>query len=110
MEVLLYDAAEEYCNDISSPLKALIPDYQGILARIEAAVVERFGLREAKNQEVKYADLVMLAADRRDFDLEDGPETPELEDIEPSPIMISPLMPRQVQVFFLQRYSNLKGM
>lgn len=109
MEALLHDAAEAYCNDISSPLKALLPDYRAILGRVEAAVIQKFGLPEAKSRGVKYADLVMLATERRDLDLDDGLEIPELEGIEPSPMMISPLMPRQAQVLFLQRYQNLKG-
>lgn len=42
LEALMHDAAEAYCNDISSPLKALLPEYRVIEDRIEAVIRSKF--------------------------------------------------------------------
>ncbi|MFB5172848.1 HD family hydrolase [Erwinia amylovora] len=71
-EALLHDAAEAYCSDINSPLKSLLPDYRDIENRIETVIRRKFGLPPVISTPVKYADLIMLATERRDFDLDDG--------------------------------------
>lgn len=110
LDALLHDAAEAYIGDCSSPLKALLPDYQEIEKRVELAIARKFGIRTlGKWPEVKHADLVMLATERRDLDLDDGTPWPMLEDIEPAPMLLAPLNPRQARVAFLHRYNELKG-
>lgn len=64
-----HDFAEAYLGDIVSPLKALIPQYKEIEARVEAALARKFGFRtdaEAKAI-IKRADLVALATEKRDL-------------------------------------------
>ncbi|KAB8312264.1 HD family hydrolase [Erwinia endophytica] len=108
LEALLHDAAEAYCNDISAPLKALLPDYREIEARIDAGIRERFGLPLIHSVPVKYADLIMLATERRDFDLDDGTPWPVLDGIPCTDFIISPRNPRQARAMFLQRYEELR--
>lgn len=109
VEALLHDAAEAYCNDISSPLKALIPDYRQIEDRVDAVIRSKFGMPPAMSTPVKYADMIMLATERRDFDLDDGTPWPCLEGIPCADFTVSPFNPRQARVLFLQRFSELKG-
>lgn len=109
LEALLHDAAEAYCNDISTPLKALIPEYREIEDRIDAVIRSKFDLPPAMSTPVKYADLNMLATERRDFDMDDGTPWPVLEGIPCADFIVSPLLPRQARVLFLNRYNQLRG-
>lgn len=74
---LLHDAHEAYIGDMSSPLKALLRDvggndaYAAIADRLDAVIYPAFGLEwpmpiSIKN-EVKAADLLALATERRDL-------------------------------------------
>lgn len=110
LEALLHDAAEAYCSDINSQLKQLLPDYRRQIKAVEAVIAAKFGLPASMSAAVKHADLVMLATERRDLDLDDGKHWPMLDGVEPAThFMISPFNPRQARVFFLQRYNDLKG-
>ncbi|SQC88202.1 Uncharacterised protein [Klebsiella pneumoniae] len=74
LEALLHDASEAYCNDIAAPLKALLPDYRGIEKWVEGLISQKFGTPETISPEVKQADLIMLATERRDLFIDDDTE------------------------------------
>ncbi|WP_145567328.1 HD family hydrolase [Yersinia aleksiciae] len=107
LEALLHDASEAYCKDIPSPLKRLLPDYQAIERQVDLAIREKFGLPEEMGFVVHYADLVMLATERRDLDIDDGRPWPMLDGVPPSDISITPLTPLQARAKFLQRFNEL---
>ncbi|RUR87587.1 hypothetical protein PB16LOC_04377 [Pectobacterium versatile] len=44
LEALMHDAHEAYVNDMTSPLKHMLPDYKSIETRIEQLVRLKFGL------------------------------------------------------------------
>ena len=44
LEALLHDAQEAYLGDVSSPLKALLPEYRAIEHRVQAHIFRSFGL------------------------------------------------------------------
>ncbi|ECY3259720.1 HD family hydrolase [Salmonella enterica subsp. enterica serovar Alachua] len=109
-EALMHDAAEAYCQDIPSPLKRLLPDYQRIEETVDIAIRQRFGLPNMMSTPVKYGDLVILATERRDLDLDDGSIWPVLEGIPPSDIVsVIPLKPGQAYGLFLNRFNELMG-
>lgn len=109
-EALMHDAAEAYCQDIPAPLKRLLPDYQRIEEAVDIVIRQKYELPEIMSTPVKYADLVMLATERRDLDLDDGSVWPMLEGIPPSDMFtLIPLKPGQAYGLFLNRFKELTG-
>lgn len=108
MQALLHDATEAYIGDVSAPLKAMLPDYRAIEARVAAAVAERFGLPMELHAEVKWADLTMLATEKRDM----MPATAEPWPVELThpPVVASrlqPLGPEDALALFMDRFNDL---
>jgi len=62
---LMHDASEAYIKDLPYPLKAALPDYRAIEAKVVACICKRFGLPEELPPEVKEADKIALATERR---------------------------------------------
>ena len=83
IEALLHDAAEAYCKDIPKPLKRLLPDYQAVEARVDAAIREKFRLPATQSGQVKRADLILLATERRDLMPADDTPWPILDGVVP---------------------------
>ncbi|MEQ1966297.1 HD family hydrolase [Xenorhabdus nematophila] len=111
LEGLLHDAAEAYCKDIPSPLKGLLPTYLIIERKIDVAVRRKFSLPVGLSHAVKHADLVMLATERRDLEVDTaGKPWPILTGITASDdIAIMPLTPPQALSAFMNRYHELTG-
>lgn len=108
LKALLHDAAEAYLQDIPAPLKHLLPDYRAMEIRVDAAIRQKFGLPAEQHPTVKYADLVMLASERRDFEIDDGTVWPMLEGIIPTDqFVINPFRPGQAYGMFMNRFHQL---
>lgn len=107
-EALMHDAAEAYCQDLPAPLKALLPDYQRIETLVDELIRDKFNIGREMSSVVKYADLVMLATERRDLEIDDGSVWPCLEGIPASDlIQIVPLRPGQAYGLFINRFNEL---
>lgn len=65
LAALLHDAAEAYLGDVSRPLKSILPQYKALEARVEAAVLGRFGLALPLDPCVKEADRTMLRVEQQ---------------------------------------------
>ncbi len=61
LAVLLHDAAEAYCGDLTRPLKAMLPEYGRIYERVELAIGQRFEIDFAEFADVikKYDDAML---------------------------------------------------
>ena len=107
LEALLHDAAEAYCKDIPRPLKYMLPDYQEIEERVESAIRERFKLPAQMSPEVKRADLILLATERRDLMPADDTPWPILEGIIPLERKIAATHAGRSQALFIKRWVEL---
>ncbi len=110
LEALLHDASEAYCKDLPSPLKALLPDYKVIEKGIQKAICYKWDLPRIISAAVHYADLTMLATERRDLEV-DGDNYWSILDGIPATdlITVSPLSPIQARAMFIYRYNQLTG-
>lgn len=107
-EALMHDAAEAYCQDIPQPLKRLLPDYKRIEQMVDDIIRSKYGLPLDMSPAVKYADLTMLATERRDLEIDDGTRWAILDGIPCSDlIQIVPLRPGQAYGLFMNRFNEL---
>lgn len=110
LEALLHDAAEAYIGDMASPLKAMLPDYQKIEARIWSVICQRFCIDETLPECVKKADLIMLATERRDLMPFNGAQWDCLDGIEPLAKTIIPLTAMEARTAYLNQLYELREM
>lgn len=107
---LMHDAAEAFINDISTPLKQLLPDYRRIEAEVEHEVLSRFGIFSLPPA-VKLADRILLRTEQRDLMPDHGGMTPIWRDhnpaIQPLPGKIQPWYPDVAKKRFLRRFYDL---
>jgi 5'-deoxynucleotidase YfbR-like HD superfamily hydrolase len=110
LDALLHDATEAYLGDVSSPLKSLLPDYRKIEDMLSRRIAIVFGTTWPMLPEVKHADLVMLATEKRDLMGNDSGEGWScLDGIEPCPEIIVSRPPTHAKAWFLTRYDALLG-
>lgn len=103
LEGLLHDAAEAYIGDVTRPLKLLLPDYRAIEHRVDQAIRAAFDLPGLPSREVKEADCILLATERRDLMPKDATEWPVLNGIKPLNKGIHALNPGHAKSIFLER-------
>lgn len=105
---LLHDAAEAYLGDMTAPLKARMPDYRKLEARVERAVLAQFGLPETLPPCIKKADLMMLKLERQAlFSRDPGGEWETTLGVASAPAYLLPwgYTPSQARDQFLARFS-----
>lgn len=107
LEALLHDASEAYIKDLPSPLKKLLPEYKLIELRVEKMIRKKYSLPETMSNEVHFADLMMLATEKRDLEIDVGGNWLMLEGIPASDFVVNPLTPPQAKSTFLQRFYEL---
>lgn len=103
---LLHDAAEAVLGDMIRPIKILLPDYQALEAKWEAAIAARWRLAFPFPPEIKRADLVALATERRDL-LDPVADDSFWGAIKPMPGRIDPLSPLGAANLFMHTYRSL---
>jgi hypothetical protein len=115
LEALLHDAADAYCKDIPSPLKALLPGYLEIERRLQRAINARFGVSSAAadggamSYHVWRADLTALATERRDLMPHGETPWPQIENVLPLEDRIYGEGPAKAWLSFLNRFNELNG-
>lgn len=102
LEALFHDAQEAYIGDVSTPLKALLPEYRRIEDQIESCLRGKLCLTDIKAPEVKRADLIMLATEHRDLMPQDHSYWPHLEGIDPAAKYIDRWSPEEAAAEFIR--------
>lgn len=104
--MLMHDAAEAYVGDMVAPLKAVLPAFVAIEARILQAIATRFGLPEMP-EAVHDLDALMCATEKRDLigGAEPWPGTPSpIDELE---IPEREVGPREAELMFMRRFRDL---
>ncbi|KKL05036.1 hypothetical protein LCGC14_2610080 [marine sediment metagenome] len=114
LTALLHDAAEAYTGDMVAPLKYMLPDFRRIEKRVESAVFEKFFSRESLMErldavdEIKRADLIMLATEKRDLMEPCWKEWEVLEGVEPLKDRIEGWSVETARREFMSRFRRLQ--
>lgn len=103
---LLHDATEAFVGDMSTPLKALLPEYRAIEENIMDAIAERFNIPLWRSPEIKHADRVAMSTERRDLGLP-GNNAYWGDIPPPAPWTIIPLEAYQARFAFLARFAEI---
>ncbi len=110
LEGLLHDAAEAYLNDISAPLKTLLPDYRDIETRVESVIAKKFQLRYDPFHFIDIADKYIYIqesehffAKHEEFDL----DLTGLNQGDYSHMFSNTISPKHIAESFLTRYRHL---
>lgn len=107
LTALLHDATEAYVNDLSKPLKNLLPAYEAIEQKMWLAVAERFGIPSELPKEVKTVDKALLMAEHAML-LKPPPAPWGYRDVTPTPnfkpLCLAPIIG---EIAFLNRFITL---
>lgn len=105
---LLHDASEAFLGDVAAPLKALLPDYREIEARVEAVVLGRFGIPAHLPPSVKAADKMMLRVEQVQAMRAEGHDW-KLGELSPQAKLVQLRFwdPDEAQMMFLRRFEEL---
>lgn len=107
LQALLHDGAEAFLGDVIKPLKVLLPNYSEIEDRLQRAIYKSFGICEVQHPDIKYADRVLLATERRDLMQENKSVWELTKGIKPLDQHIGPLQPQAAMRLFMDRYNEI---
>lgn len=107
LTALLHDASEAYIGDVIRPIKPYLPEYIAFEHRIMTAISIRFGLKWPMPKEVKEADNLALAIEKRCFK-KMSTQKWDVDELDTTKSMqIIPLMPIEAERLFLSRFEAL---
>tara|TARA_Y100000310_G_scaffold71589_1_gene67463 strand:+ start:2545 stop:3105 length:561 start_codon:yes stop_codon:yes gene_type:complete len=104
---LLHDATEAYLTDISSPLKAVLPEYRKLENTMWSVIAKEFCLPDPLPSDIKHADRILLATEKRDLLNHPDEIWSLLLGIIPLKMTIEPWTPAFAKEFFLLTASQL---
>lgn len=105
---LLHDAAEAYLGDMVKPLKDLFPEFAQLEARLMKVIGEAFDVNLDPCPEIKHADLLLLATEKRDLMPHSTEAWHSLAGIAPLPQKIRPWPPADAKRYFLEAFRTLR--
>lgn len=109
LAALLHDAAEAYLGDMVKPLKLLLPEFSSIEFQVSSIIATKFGLPGFDFPEIKRADLIALATEKRDLMPYSTESWESLRGINPLSQIIEPMSPEEAKSVFLAAFKRLSG-
>ncbi|MDL2284483.1 metal-dependent phosphohydrolase [Oxalobacter sp. OttesenSCG-928-P03] len=107
---LLHDATEAFVGDMTKPLKDMFPEFRRIEKNIERAICRQYGIPCPLPHEIKQADLILLATEKRDLMPHVNDQWNYLEGVEAMKEKITPWSPALAKERFLERFYELDGL
>ena len=105
MKGLLHDAQEAYLQDLPRPVKWFVPKYKELEAIFERVVWARYGITHDHNEEIKYADNVILMTEARELMVSKG-QTWGLDEYKPLLRHIHPMASYAAETAFLHFFKE----
>lgn len=109
LQGLMHDASEAYLGDVSSPLKALLPEYKTLEERVERAISWHFKLPFPLDPAIKHADMRMLMTEKRDLMIRTPQCEQEWPNFQPFSFRVRPVPSAEAKGMFLALYTELTG-
>lgn len=106
LSALLHDAAEAYLGDIVKPLKILVPQFSLIEKKVAAIISERFDAHDLEDLQIKVADLILLATEKRDLMPRSAEAWSSIAGIAPLGEPIVAQVPEVAKAQFLEAWEN----
>lgn len=106
LEGLLHDAHEAYIPDMPKPFKALIDGWRDLEDRLEATILETFGLASPVSKDTKRVDSAILADEVNQLIRSRGDDRWVLPE-EPVGVAIVPWTPTSATARFLDQFGRL---
>lgn len=104
---LLHDAAEAYLGDVTTPLKAMLPEYKRIEAGMDRAISLRFNIPYPRPQEIKILEQALLLTETKEL-MGKSPEPWRATfTIKPYDVVVNPWSPCDAEERFLKRFDEL---
>lgn len=101
-----HDTQEAYLTDISTPLKALLPEYKKLESVIESIIAKKFNISTFHKETVKYIDRAILKAEKKH--LFPGSECwAELEEYPDYEVEFQPMGPGEANEKFMDAYNDI---
>jgi len=106
---LLHDASEAFCGDVSSPLKALLPEYKKIEEAVQEALFNYFNLSWPMPRSVHVADKQLYKAEREQI-ATGGVDNLWHTRTKIADVVITGMQPKDAKAFFLSRFNELTAL
>lgn len=106
---LMHDSSESVLQDMPTPIKMILPDYMALEGKVEQFMGRRFGYSVPLHAEVKRADLIMLATEKRDLKPHSS-HWAMLDGVQMLEKSIKPWTPGEAYQLFLSRHEELSAM
>lgn len=103
---LLHDASEAYLGDMVKPLKVLLSDFAAIEEEVTHLIAKQF-IVNFDHAEIKRADLIALATEKRDFMPHSTEPWSYLRDVQPLVNTIVPMSPLEAKEAFLRAWDKV---